>query len=192
MNSINSNYNTPNFGARHLVKTNVLHKVADMAKAEPMEANLVELDLHSPSDLQTIQDVKAKWVGAEFAEMICTPFYSPDRRLYALTKQKDGFENLNPSDVLGAADVNLKDKRANLRFLQADPHIILDKNRSIKGIGASLMKSLSGHLGENGYETIGIFANHFVKPFYETVFPNIKSKASTADDCANLVLDLKG
>lgn len=163
-----------------------------MAKSEPIEAHLVELDLLSPSDLKTIQDVKEKWVGAEFAQMICSPYYSPDRKLYALTKQKDGFESLNPNDVLGAADVNLKDKRVNVRFLQADPNIIFDKNRPIKGIGDSLMKSLAGHLGENGYETMGIFANRFVTPFYEKVFPNIKHKPSTVDDCANLVVDLKG
>lgn len=192
MNSINSNFQSPNFGARHLVKTSVLHKVADMAKSEPIEVHLVELDLLSPSDLKTIQDVKEKWVGAEFAQMICSPYYSPDRKLYALTKQKDGFESLNPNDVLGAADVNLKDKRVNVRFLQADPNIIFDKNRPIKGIGDSLMKSLAGHLGENGYETMGIFANRFVTPFYEKVFPNIKHKPSTVDDCANLVVDLKG
>ena len=192
MNSINSNFQSPNFGAKHIVKTNVLRKVAGMSNPVPMEAHLVELDLHSANDLKTIQDVKEKWVGAEFAQMICSPYYSPDRKLYALTKQKDGFESLNPNDVLGAADVNLKGKRANLKFLQADPNIIFDKNRPIKGIGDSLMKSLAGHLGENGYETMGIFANRFVTPFYEKVFPNIKHKPSTVDDCANLVVDLKG
>lgn len=191
MNSINSNQYTPNFGARHLVKTSVMRKAIGMCEHKPIEANLVELDLHSPEDLKTIQAVKEKWVGAEFAQMICSPYYSPDRKLYALTKQKDGFENLNPSEVLGAADVNLKDKRANIRFLQADPNIIFAKERSIKGIGNSLMTSLADHLGKCGYETMGIFANRFVTPFYEKVFPNIKHKPSTVDDCANLVVNLK-
>ena len=190
MNSINSNFQSPNFGAKHIVKTNVLRNVVGKQPV-PIEAHLVELDLLSPSDLKTIQDVKEKWVGAEFAQMICSPYYSPDRKLYALTKQKEGFEQLNPSDVLGAADVNLKGKRANLKFLQADPNIINEKNRSIKDIGRSMMLVLSDHLGKQGFAELGIFANRFVTPFYERVFPNIKHKSSTAEDFANLVVDLK-
>lgn len=191
MNSINSNFQSPNFGAKHIVKTNVLRKVAGMSNPVPMEAHLVELDLHLANDLKTIQDVKEKWVGAEFVQMICSPYYSPDRKLYALTKQKDGFESLNPNDVLGAADVNLKGKRANLNFLQADPNIINEKNRSIKDIGRSMMLVLSDHLGKQGFDELGMFANRFVTPFYERVFPNIKHKSSTAEDFANLVVDLK-
>lgn len=190
MNSINSNFQSPNFGAKHIVKTNVLRNVVGKQPV-PIEAHLVELDLLSPSDLKTIQDVKEKWVGAEFAQMICSPYYSPDRKLYALTKQKDGFESLNSNDVLGAADVNLKGKRANLKFLQADPNIINEKNRSIKDIGRSMMLVLSDHLGKQGFDELGMFANRFVTPFYERVFPNIKHKSSTAEDFANLVVDLK-
>lgn len=190
MNSINSNFQSPNFGAKHIVKTNVLRNVVGKQPV-PIEAHLVELDLLSPSDLKTIQDVKEKWVGAEFAQMICSPYYSPDRKLYALTKQKDRFESLNPNDVLGAADVNLKGKRANLKFLQADPNIINEKNRSIKDIGRSMMLVLSDHLGKQGFDELGMFANRFVTPFYERVFPNIKHKSSTAEDFANLVVDLK-
>mgnify|MGYP004472804429 FL=1 len=191
MNSININYQTPNFEAKHIAKTNVLRNLTGMQKSVPMEAHLVELDLLSPTDLKTIQNIKEKWVGAEFVQMICSPYYSPDRKLYALTKQKEGFENLNPNDVLGAADVNLKGKRANLKFLQADPNIINEKSRSIKNIGRSMMLVLSEYLGKQGFDELGMFANRFVTPFYERVFPNIKHKSSTTEDFANLVVDLK-
>lgn len=191
MNSININYQTPNFEAKHIAKTNVLRNLTGMQKSVPMEAHLVELDLLSPTDLKTIQNIKEKWSGAEFVQMICSPYYSPDRKLYALTKQKEGFENLNPNDVLGAADINLKGKRANLKFLQADPNIINEKSRSIKDIGRSMMLVLSEYLGKQGFDELGMFANRFVTPFYERVFPNIKHKSSTTEDFANLVVDLK-
>ncbi len=191
MNSININYQTPNFEAKHIAKTNVLRNLTGMQKSVPMEAHLVELDLLSPTDLKTIQNIKEKWSGAEFVQMICSPYYSPDRKLYALTKQKEGFENLNPNDVLGAADINLKGKRANLKFLQADPNIINEKSRSIKDIGRSMMLVLSEYLGKQGFDELGMFANRFVTPFYERIFPNIKHKSSTTEDFANLVVDLK-
>lgn len=191
MNSININYQTPNFEAKHIAKTNVLRNLTGMQKSVPMEAHLVELDLLSPTDLKTIQNIKEKWVGAEFVQIICSPYYSPDRKLYALTKQKEEFENLNPNDVLGAADINLKGKRANLKFLQADPNIINEKSRSIKDIGRSMMLVLSEYLGKQGFDELGMFANRFVTPFYERVFPNIKHKSSTTEDFANLVVDLK-
>ena len=191
MNSININYQTPNFEAKHIAKTNVLRNLTGMQKSVPMEAHLVELDLLSPTDLKTIQNIKEKWSGAEFVQMICSPYYSPDRKLYALTKQKEGFENLNPNDVLGAADINLKGKRANLKFLQADPNIINEKSRSIKDIGRSMMLVLSEYVGKQGFDELGMFANRFVTPFYERIFPNIKHKSSTTEDFANLVVDLK-
>ena len=78
-----------------------------------------------------------------------------------------------------------------MNFLQADPNIINEKNRSIKDIGRSMMLVLSDHLGKQGFDELGMFANRFVTPFYERVFPNIKHKSSTAEDFANLVVDLK-
>ncbi len=47
------------------------------------------------------------------------------------------------------------------------------------------------HLSNLGIETMDLFAEPRVKPFYKKVFPKIKDKESTKDSYTNLILNIK-
>lgn len=191
MDSVYSSKTVPNFKARHLLKTSVLKKALESSgKRLPEEAHVIEMSFLDSMDAKALETLKHSWLKAPFAEIICSPSNLQGRKIYAITTQKEGFEEVNPDKILGIADFYLKEKNANLRFLQANPRIIEENDRSIVGIGKAFMQGLAGLLKKSGYETMDLYAEQRVKPFYQKTFPTIRDKESTMESYTNLCLDL--
>lgn len=183
--------NQPNFNGIHISKTNVFKKVGQEVKnMMPLESHVVELNYNVPADKKAAKELYRTWKGAEFIPIISSSTTTPNRRVFALTTQKDNYENIDPSKIMGIVDYKLKGEDIHLSFLQGKPDIINQEERDIKGVGRSLVWSTVDYLKTLGYNKFKVFSRPPEKTFYRNIYPNIKDKPSTADDCANMVLDL--
>lgn len=179
------------FGAKPILKTSVIKKITrDVSEFVPIEANIVELDLNNAKDAIAIATLKNNWANGRLTEIICSPFSSEARKLYAVTSQNTNFENIDTNQILGLADCFIKDGNANLRFLQAKPEFVDNPNRTIKNIGASLVQGLTEKFKLDGLTSLDVFAEQKLKPFYRKICPQIQDKESTMDSCTNLILYL--
>ena len=179
------------FGAKPLIKVSVLQRLSENAmEFVPKETHIVEMSYINQQDAKALAVLRNKWVDGKFTEMICSPSTSEARKIYALTTQCSDLENIDTSQVLGLADVNIKNGNANLRFLQAAPRFVDSPNRPTKNIGKSLIQGLVEKFRTDGLKSMDLFAEHKLKPFYKKVCPQILDKESTIDSCTNLILYL--
>lgn len=191
MNNISFNSTTPTFKAKPLLKTNVLKKALNSAEEYlPKEANIIEMSYENPEDSKVLETIKNDWVGAEFTPMICSSYTTPERKIYAITSQKENFEKPDADKILGVADFAIKGDKALLRFLQADSRIIKEKNREIKGVGKAIMQGIIKHLKTLNCNSMDLYASRDVQPFYKKIFPSIKNKPTTMESSTNLILDI--
>ena len=179
---------SPNFGARHLLKTNVIKKVANEAKS--IEANLVEMKFADVNDSAVLENLRSSWSKGEYTQMICSPSYDNSRKIQALTLQKDGFERLDEDKILGLIDFRKNGEKATIRFLQGKPSIVYSQNRDISKIGEALCKGFRQLLGEEGVKSVDVFVEKSKQPFYRKVFPDIRDKVSNQDSYTNMILDV--
>ena len=104
---------------------------------------------------------------------------------YALTKQKDGFENLDSSSVLGIAEIT-DNSAGNYRvnYIQVDPKYEYDEERKsaskYKSIGRAMMKT---------FEKIFDFKKITVSPVFSAC--EFYEKLGYKVDIANLDMYLK-
>ncbi|GEM_PF-3680838 len=181
-----------NFNGIHIKNTNVLKRVAkEVNEYVPTEAHIVEMDYNNPKDKKAVDDLFKYWQGAEFIPMIASYTTSPTRRVYAITRQANDFENMDSSKIMGMVDYKINGNSANVSFLQADPKYLDENPRSVKGIGKSLMQGTVEHLKEtHGCTEMKGFARPTEKPFYRKIFPNLVEKPSTQDDYTNMSVEL--
>ena len=180
--------NSPNFGARHLLKTSIVEKVANEAKN--IEANLVEMKFSDINDYAVLDNLKSSWSKGEYTQMICSPSYNDSRKIQVLTLQTDGFERLDEDKILGVVDILINGEKATIRFLQGKPSIVYDKNRKIHRIGDALCNGLRTWLKEHNIKTLDVFVERSKQPFYRKALPDIRDKACTQDSYTNMILDV--
>lgn len=137
----------------------------------------VELDCFSKKDCLAATATSSLWEsGDSYASNIAEHIsdcnwieYTNGKRFFAITQQKENFENLNPEEILALAEVIDMDPNGNsikLSYLQVDP----DNNhyapvRSFKKIGSGFIDSLKKIF--EGKKINLIAANHSGK-FYES------------------------
>jgi len=182
--------NQPNFNGVHITKANVLKRMGQEVKNfVPTESHIVELDYNHAGDKKAVEELYRYWQGAEFMPMISSSTTTPNRRVFAITTQTGDYENIDSSKIMGIVDYKLGGKDIHLSFLQGKPEIINKDPREIKGVGKSLVLSTVDYLKSQGYKDLKVFSRPAEKPFYRNIFPNIKDKESTADDCANMIVE---
>ena len=173
------------------MRQDVLKKLKEKSnKYVPTEAHIVELDYNTQTDKKVLSELYKNWTDAEFIPMITNSTTSPTRKIFAITTQNSAYDNLNTDEILGIADISLKDSHVHTRFLQANPNIINQTDRETKGLGRSLMQGIMSYFKELGFEDMKVFVRQSEKPFYRKIFPNIEDKFSTADDSSNMILKL--
>ena len=184
--------NNTQFYGKHIMRQDVLKKLKEKSnKYAPTEAHIVELDYNTQTDKKVLSELYKNWTDAEFIPMIASYTTSPTRRVYAITRQANDFENMDSSKIMGMVDYKINGNSANVSFLQADPKYLDENPRSVKGIGKSLMQGTVEHLKEtHGCTEMKGFARPTEKPFYRKIFPNLVEKPSTQDDYTNMSVEL--
>ena len=138
--------NNISFKANYLFPTNIKKNNTDY------QVSFVELNPTSENDMKALSSIALYWDNhTSFAADIFETFkhhyitynLSPDERYFALTSQKNKFEKLAPSEILGVAQINKSNRLLSLDFLQVDPEykgIIFDS--PYRRIGTALLNSI--------------------------------------------------
>lgn len=107
--------NYQNFGAQYVASAKVKKLNPEDSRFHDEEVSFVELDTDNPNDLQTLYDLSLDWpseklvYGARVNFMNKINGFHSDPLLfktYALTKQKDGFDELKSQEILGITQVH--------------------------------------------------------------------------------------
>ena len=183
MNIYNQNSEV-SFSARYIATKKIL------VARTPKNVSIIELT-NSKRDKNVIKYIKQNWKNAKFSHILDEKLNNKNNKVYLITTQKSHYNNINKNKVLGFDDVELKKQNANLRFLQVIPKVINTGLGRVKKVGQSLIEGIVSHFKKNDVQTMDLFAEHRVKPFYKKVLPNIKDKESTMDSYTNLILNIK-
>ena len=191
--------NNISFKAIPIKKTSVIAKESDNSdKFVPKEVSVVKFDPNSMSDINTMKQLKNSWTESQYAYVIYCKFYDKDHSIFALTTQNDGYENIDPNNVLGLIDYKISGENANLWFLETAKEFktsIQDnnsgnENRSIKNVGKTLFTGTVDYLKSLGIKKINLLAVPSAKQFYSKVFPSIRCRTPDEEDYSNMVLDI--
>ena len=130
---INNVNNATSFKASYIDKINI-QKWNNKNKYVPYQANLVELNL---SDLKVLEEINKKWKN----NWLCDEFinwakslHNYSDRLFALTTQKENFENLQSDEVLGLMNIDLHKRKSELNYIETKP-----ANPDYNKVGSSLI-----------------------------------------------------
>lgn len=130
---INNVNNATSFKASYVDKINI-QKLNSRKKYVPYQANLVELNR---SDLKALEEIRTKWKNS----WLCGKFiswaekmHSSSDKAFALTTQKENFENLQPNTVLGLMNIDLHRRKSELNYIITKP-----VNPDYNKVGSSLI-----------------------------------------------------
>ncbi|MBE7704073.1 MAG: GNAT family N-acetyltransferase [Cyanobacteria bacterium SIG28] len=181
------------FGANYISTANI-KKYSPSKQYTDCAANIVQLMPESKRDFKAIREVAGLWRNADFARDIRDHFEgtrvaprrdSNPKFYYALTKQKNDFENLDSSSVLGIAEVtNNSEGNFRIDYIQVDPKYEYNEERKsaskYKSIGSAMMKT---------FEKILDFRKITVTPVFSAC--EFYEKLGYKVDIANLDMYLK-
>lgn len=154
---------SPQFGAKFISTTQVKKKYFLLPKYGKETANFIELN--KAEDLDALSQYSLKCSRRSFVAFIIKAMENnfPGNRAFAITRQKDNFEKLNPQDILGICGGVLRKQGENrphfyLSQLETrsvrNPHAIptkkeynllglkFHKKEKYKGIGTELVKNI--------------------------------------------------
>lgn len=151
----------------------------------PVTTSFVELNPKCVGDISCVQDISSSWeLGGTFAKDIEDHFldcnwigFNNGKRFFALTMQRSNFENLEPYEVLGIAQIT--DDNTNqieVNYLQTDPtNKYLAPNREFSNIGKIILDSIRKVFNKN----IILKSTESAKKFYKKYgFERIKRSSN--------------
>lgn len=162
------------FGAKPI--NNITIKKYDKKQKDFIDvpAKFVKLEPDNRSDIRVLDEIANQWTGADYIRKIATASHWMNEvpiSIYALTTQKDKFDKLKPSQILGCVEMR-KDKNFPkydwLYYLQVKPEAMnteKGKNKGYQYVGTSMIKSL-----KKIYHNISLFSAD--SPFLENFYRN--------------------
>ena len=147
---ISSNY-SPNFGAKFIKNASLLKQIENCKSYREEIVSCIKIDTQNESDIKALENIANYWIDSHFATDIYYAAkeiqngnkYYNNNKIFAITKQKENFENLNPDNILGLVHVSpAGDNSLFIERIEADPDIIFKQNREYKGIGTALLNHL--------------------------------------------------
>lgn len=149
---INKTNSHVNFGAKFIKKVNIKKFDKLTNEFKPIEASFVKFDPKNKEDLTAISSAVDSWEGQFFAKSIAdhaskmqsSELSQRHNQIYLLSSQKDNFENLEPSKILGMAKTeHWKHTPDEIRYFETKPDIKhSQKDRTIKDVGKAMIESL--------------------------------------------------
>lgn len=162
------------FGANFIHNVHI-QKLNKIGEYKPFQVSLVEIDITNEEDINALSTIHKKWKKTSLITFINylaitmrgDKSWQKDKRIYALTTQKENFKSLIPNKILGVASLNINDtKKIHIEALQTKPRYIVDQsqgkqNPKIKGIGSAIISSL-----KNMFDEINLFSTDEALGFY--------------------------
>lgn len=144
-----------NFTASYINQAQIKEKYPNSSKFQEKSASLVELSMLDKNDVKTLEELSYDWGDTSYATnlhdlakyVISKGRSDLNTKILAITTQKDNFENLKPSKVLGLVEYTQKeDNSARINLLETNPeHTYYSNDREYKNIGKSLIKGVIEH-----------------------------------------------
>ena len=139
-----------NFQASWVKDVEIAKLIPNTKNYAACDARLVRLNPHDKFDLQALDDVANTWEYDKFSVNIFNNAFDiykgiedPQYQIYAITKQKDNFNILNPDDILALSDLNEHYKnKAYLLHIQVKPDYVYSNLPEFKGIGSAIIEYL--------------------------------------------------
>lgn len=147
----NFNY-TPTFGANFINQAKIGKLAQDKSKYADEIVSFVKINTKNKCDLSALDKAASYWENDKFAANIAyvarsandkNSLYNKDD-IYALTLQRDNFENLESNKILGLIDIlpENNNKSAFIEYIQVKPSMIYFVHPKYKGIGTAILASL--------------------------------------------------
>lgn len=144
--------NTPNFEAKFIKSTQIQKLDTKTGSYSPKKVSFVELEVDNFSDVWAVAMAAKYWTDEFYASNIAycaNRIFAKDpkfanKKVYALTKQKDNLYDLNDTEILGLAEITETNKHSvELEYLQVDPSIIYAyPEKPLKKIGTRILDIL--------------------------------------------------
>lgn len=165
---------------------------------------MVEIDLSNFNDILVMHELSEKWdndnlmaeMAKDASQFVNDEMPSEGYRFFAVTTQKDNFENLNPDEVLSFCEVEEiindndnpvlfcdfeipdEEYNANIKFIQSNEKSTTMYNPLYKRCGSALLDGLKYY-----YNRIHLKSLIWAKPFYE----RNKFKPISKDDTTHMI-----
>lgn len=144
--------NTTSFGAKFIKSAQIQKFDTKTGTYASKKVSFVELEPDNFSDVWAVAMAAKYWPDEFYASNIAhcaNRIFAKDpkfanKKVYALTKQKDGLHDLNDTEILGLAEVTETNKHSvELEYLQVDPSIIYSyPEKPLKKIGTRILDML--------------------------------------------------
>lgn len=169
--------NMTNFGAKFINSSTIIEKKGKNSDYTEAQAAFVEIDPFNRGDVEAVTSLPKIWKDGIYhydfnstiesvrSGDVCSDY----AKVYALTTQKDDYENLKADKILGLAEVDYVDSHLTLRNLETRPkykHSERNKNRSYKQVGSAIMDCVKA-LCNDDYRYIKVWSTTDAIPFYE-------------------------
>ena len=150
MMKIDTNY-SPNFRAKFIKNTTISKQIENTKSYKDEIVSCIQIDPQNKFDIDALENIAKYWADGHFVTNIyhvaCAmrddSKYYKYNQIFAVTKQKDNFENLNSDRILGLVHVSpLNENSLFIEHIEADPEIISKTNREYKGIGTAILNYL--------------------------------------------------
>ncbi len=145
------------------------------------KASMVEIDLKNPNDIKVMKELGEKWDNdylmenmADNAENIANREDQADNhRFFAVTSQKDNFENLNSDKVLSFCEVHDETyNKAKVEYIQSNAESTTMYNPKYKRCGSAMLDGLKHY-----YNYIYLYSLPCTIQFYlNNEFKQVKSQ----------------
>ncbi len=177
--------NNISFGARFIKKLPVLKYSYEKKLYNPASVGMVELNPLDLRDVKALDSIARDFGGDSFVNNIYIEAklaYKNDNQscddmgIFALTRQRKNFEELNPDDILGVAEISkFENGEIELDYLQVHPQYIYSFGPPyIKKIGTAIVNYL-----KETYETIKLSATSSATLFYiKNGFTRVKENSN--------------
>lgn len=169
-----NNYNQTNFGANFINKVNIKRLDSKTNLYNACQASFVQFDPKNKNDLSAMSKAVKTWQGDHFARTIVNNAErivngmssSKINHIYLLTTQKEKFDKLNRSEILGVAQMRSNKRDSDeLWYLQVKPDTKYgEENRTFKSVGSGILNSLKAIYNKK----ITLLSSYFAANFYET------------------------
>ena len=166
------------FGASYIKSVDVLKKQG--AVCTPEKASFVELDINDAKDAKALDGIILDWgdesymqFARDIVEAEPTPGYLK-HHIYAVTTQKDSFDELNKDKILGVVVFDEGKKANEIEALQVQPdNLGTSRNNGYKKVGTSIVGTLQGMYSTkpmkvtSAHDAVGFYQKCGFKPTNE-------------------------
>lgn len=134
------------------IKPVVIQKKDTQDNWHPFEVSMVELDKNSVEDRKLLYNISREWgtynyvsdIYNEVMDEFLSENLHPQKHVFAITTQKDDYENMRADDVMCIAKFNENDKINELEYIQVNPeHGYVNYNSAYKKTGSAMLKFLT-------------------------------------------------